>query len=66
MARLPIPITPTGHVPPSRRCEQCAVARQEAVESTARKRRTKGEPDPAPVSDLATPADDEAAPPATS
>lgn len=64
MARLPIPITPTGHVPPSRRCEQCAEARQEAVEATARKRRKKGEPDADEATDLATPSDEETPAPA--
>lgn len=41
MARLPIPITPTGIVPPSKQCLECAVARQDAVEKTARKRTRK-------------------------
>lgn len=32
---------PTGHVPPSKRCDQCAVARQEATETSVRKRLKK-------------------------
>lgn len=41
MARIPLLTIPTGHVPPSRRCEQCAVARQTATETAVRKRGKK-------------------------
>lgn len=53
MARLPIPIQPTGIVPPSQICEDCTIGRLEAVESNARKRGARKRPasPPQPASD---------------
>lgn len=62
MARIPLLVVPTGHVPPSRRCEQCAEDRQDATETTVRKRprKTSAVPDPEPVAADETPAPESA------
>lgn len=38
MARLPIPITPRRWATPAEPCEQCTIARLDAVEGAAKKR----------------------------
>lgn len=59
MARLPLAIIPQSHRKPEP-CVECTIGRQEAVESTARKRaKKKAAPDSDPEAD---PAPDAAAP----